>query len=103
MYKPILVPLDESKLADQVLPNVRVLAKTRQVPIILLKALDLVHPPSTNPSHSVYMDRRFNHYRSDAEDYLGHVKNSLGGLSVPIYVAALEGDAAVRIIAEAER
>ena len=103
MYKRILVPLDGSKLAEQVLPYVRVLAKTCQVPIILLKAFDLIHPPSTDPSHSVYMDRLFNHYRSDAEDYLGHVKNSLGGLGVPIYITAPEGDAAVRIIAEAER
>ena len=68
MYKRILVPLDGSKLAEQVLPYVRVLAKTCQVPIILLKAFDLIHPPSTDPSHSVYMDRLFNHYRSDAED-----------------------------------
>ena len=47
MYKRILVPLDGSKLAEQVLPYVRVLAKTCQVPIILLKAFDLIHPPST--------------------------------------------------------
>ena len=31
------------------------------------------------------------------------MKNSLGGLGVPIYIAAPEGDASVRIIAEAER
>ena len=40
MYKRILVPLDGSKLPEQVLPYVRVLAKTFQVPIILLKAFD---------------------------------------------------------------
>ena len=71
MYKRILVPLDGSKLAGQVLPYVRVLAKTRQVPIIPLKAFDLIHLPSTAPSHSVYMDRLFNHYRSDAERLSG--------------------------------
>jgi nucleotide-binding universal stress UspA family protein len=49
------------------------------------------------------MDRLFNHYCSDVEDYLGHVKNSLGGLGAPIYIAAPENDAGVRIIAEAER
>ena len=103
MYKRILVPLGGSKLAEQVLPYVRVLAKTCQVPIILLKAFYLIHPPSTDPSHAVYMDRLFNHYRSDAEDYLEHVKNSLGGLGVPIYITAPEGDATIRIIAEAER
>ena len=31
------------------------------------------------------------------------MKNSLGGFGVPIYITAPEGDAAVRIIAEAER
>jgi nucleotide-binding universal stress UspA family protein len=103
MYKRILVPLDGSKLAEQVLPYVRVMAKTFQVPIILLKAFDLIHPPPTDPSHAVYMDRLFNYYRSDAEDYLGHAKSSLSGLGVPIYIAAPEGDAAVRIIAEAEK
>ena len=68
MYKRILVPLDGSNLAEQVLPYIRVMAKTCQVPIILLKAFDLIHPPCTDPSHAVYMDRLFNHYRNDAED-----------------------------------
>ena len=103
MYRRILVPLDGSKLAEQVLPHVRVMAKACQVPIVLLKAFDLIHPPSTEPAHAVYLDRLFNYYRNDAEEYLGHINNSLSGLGVPISIVTQEGDAATQIINEAER
>ena len=103
MYKRILVPLDGSKLAEQVLPYVRLLGKMCQVPIVLLKSFALIYPPSTDPSHAVYLDRLYSYYRNEAEEYLGHVKSSLSGLGVPVSTWTPEGDAAAQIIAEAER
>ena len=40
MYQRIMVPLDGSKLAEQVLPYVSQLAKAQQTPIHLLRMFD---------------------------------------------------------------
>ena len=40
MYSRMLVPLDESKLAEQVLPYARYLAKALSIPVELLEVVD---------------------------------------------------------------
>jgi nucleotide-binding universal stress UspA family protein len=57
MYTRILVPLDESKLAERVLPYVILFARVFQSRIELLRVLEPL-PPATkgNPGH-VYTSR----------------------------------------------
>jgi nucleotide-binding universal stress UspA family protein len=57
MYTRMLIPLDGSKLAEQVLPYARFLARTLSIPVELLQAAD---PEAlsllTDPEHSRYAD-----------------------------------------------
>ena len=57
MYTRMLIPLDGSKVAEQVLPYARFLARTLSLPVELLQAAD---PEAlallTDPSHSRYAD-----------------------------------------------
>ena len=45
MYKKILVPLDGSRLAEQILPYVRLLAVTDNIPVELLWVNDVEIAP----------------------------------------------------------
>ncbi|PKB63719.1 MAG: hypothetical protein BZY80_05860 [SAR202 cluster bacterium Io17-Chloro-G2] len=103
MYKSILVPLDGSKLAEQVLPYVSLLAKAHQTPIQLLRVFDPVTHELAGQAGGQYTDRLATAFRNDATTYLGQVATSLRSTGVEISVAALEGDPASHIISEAER
>ena len=84
MYDKILVPLDGSALAEQVLPYVRPLAKALVTSIELLRiipptGLELADPSSANP-------------QDQALDYLRSISaslNDLGGLHL-LYCASGE-------------
>ena len=60
MYSRMLIPLDESKLAEQVLPYARYLAKALAIPVELLEVVD---PEAlkllANPEQGRYVDTRF--------------------------------------------
>jgi nucleotide-binding universal stress UspA family protein len=106
MYLRIVVPLDGSELAEQVLPYVRLLGKTLSVPIDLLRVVD--------PSFS-YMADFTNVLRSEqtdspmvrhAEGYLERIIASLReeGLRASGAVFKVYGDtAASQILSEAEK
>jgi len=57
MYSRMLIPLDESKLAEQVLPYARYLVKALAIPVELLEAVD---PDElkllANPEQGRYVD-----------------------------------------------
>jgi nucleotide-binding universal stress UspA family protein len=67
--KTIVVPLDGSALAEQVLPRVTDLAKKMALQVILLRAYAL--PPSvTGDEFGTYMEELINQIESDAREYL---------------------------------
>jgi nucleotide-binding universal stress UspA family protein len=95
MYDKILVPLDGSALAEQVLPYVRPLTKALAASIELLRAIppaghELADPNSTNSEDQVL-------------DYLRSVSASLNDLGISISCAVRQGDPAPWIISEAEQ
>ncbi len=91
MYTRILVPLDGSELAEQVLPYVRILGKGFNVQVDLLRLIDPTPPGRTDPGEV-----------SKARDYLERVASSLRKEGLKAYPTVGEGDAARCIVAEAE-
>ncbi|MBI4297621.1 MAG: universal stress protein [Chloroflexi bacterium] len=103
MYSRILVPLDGSPLAEQVLPYVRVLALRLNAPITLLRAFGPVPDVWADPAHGLYLDRLIDDFRDKAQDYLSAVGHNLRDLGVSISIATPEGGPARHIIEEAEK
>lgn len=102
MYSRIIVPLDGSQLAEQVLPYVRMFAKKLTVPIQLLQAYS---PPSSelnDPAHGRYLDQMDTALRDKAIDYLNQVKASVPNAKAEISCLVQAGDPAACIVAEAE-
>ncbi len=83
MYSKILVPLDGSKLAEQVLPYVRLLAGAVKIPIELLGVIDLGGIAATTGSHRArYLGMLANDARRASESYLERVSVSIPGIAV---------------------
>ena len=101
MYERILVPLDGSPLAEQVLPFVSVLGKTFGSSVVLLRVFDPVPAELSDPAHGVYIDRLAASFRNSALEYLVRVKRSLSELGDNVTTIAHEGDAASHILNEA--
>jgi nucleotide-binding universal stress UspA family protein len=102
MYTRILVPLDGSYLAEQVLPYVRVLACAFRSQIELLSTFS---PPYVyrEPNPSVYPEQIEEGYRSQSMDYLRSIDTSLADLMVPVSRVVHIGDPASLVVSEAER
>ncbi len=102
MYTRILVPLDGSSVAEQVLPYVRVLGRALKTRVELLRVFEPVSASLADPSHGLYVDRIFASMRDHVDSYLERVAKSLreGGLTVSF--TADEGSPAASIVREAE-
>lgn len=103
MYTRILVPLDGSKLAEQVLPYVRLLAGAYKIPIDLLNVFDPVPPGFADPGHGLYDTQISTSYRDNAVDYLERIGAPIRNTGVSVSCAAHEGNPAGHITNEAEK
>ena len=103
MYARILVPLDGSKLPEQVLPYVRLLASTFKIPIGLLNVFEPVSPQLADPEHNLFESQISTNFRDQANDYLQKVKSTLDDIGVVISCDVHEGNPANHIINEAEK
>jgi nucleotide-binding universal stress UspA family protein len=87
MYTRILIPLDGSKIAEQVLPYARFLAKALSLPVELLQAAD---PEAlallTDPAHSRYADTVWADKINTGRAYLDAVARSFEGTRVQCLV-----------------
>ena len=83
MYTGMLIPLDGSKIAEQVLPYARFLAKALSLPVELLQAAD---PETlallTDPAHSRYADTVWADKINTGRTYLEAVAGSFKGARV---------------------
>jgi len=70
MYTRILVPLDGSGLAEQVLPYAGLLAGALKIPVSLLNVFDCVPPQFADPGRGLYETQLTASYRDNAIDYL---------------------------------
>ncbi|MEX0799977.1 MAG: universal stress protein [Dehalococcoidia bacterium] len=106
MYKRILVPLDGSRLAEQTLPYVRLLAGKLSLPVELLRVIDHVPPTLADPEHKRYLDQVALSLQNEAADYLGGVAASLEEAGLKVSTSVHEGghasDVASYIVSEAE-
>ena len=103
MYTRILVPLDGSKLAEQVLPYVRVLAPALESQVHLVRVVEA-------PINEVALASRPKYYRGvleaeahRAEGYLADIAASLREDDLSVSSAVVDGRPAACIAAEAER
>ena len=87
MYTKMLIPLDGSKVAEQVLPYARCLARKLSIPIELLQAAD---PEAlallTDPTHSRYADTVWADKINSGKTYLDAVARSFEGARVQCVV-----------------
>ncbi len=102
MYKRILVPLDGSKLAEQVLPHVRSLATAFGLDLDLLSTFGPSHTYS-GPNPSSYPHQVEDNLRAQSMDYLHSIKSSIVSLGVPVSCTVRLGEPASWIVSEAER
>ena len=101
MYRRILIPLDGSKLAEQVLPYARLLAKAQHVPIELLHVFDRLPSVLANSSGGQDADCSATAFRYEANEYIEQIASSLRSVGVEVTVASREGDPASLILREA--
>ena len=82
MYTKMLVALDESSVAEQVLPYARFLAKMLKLPIELVTAIDLAGI-ATSTAHEVRrFDTLVDDIRSTSESYLERISKTFPETSV---------------------
>jgi nucleotide-binding universal stress UspA family protein len=102
MYARILVPLDGSRVADQVLPYVRLLGKGLEARVDLLRIFEPVPASLADPAHGLDLDRIIASERSHVQDYLERVAESLRKDGLTVSSTVCEGHAAGYIVREAE-
>jgi len=87
MYTRIIIPLDGSQVAEQVLPYARFLAKALAIPVNLLQVIDLdAVALLANPEQGRYIDTVLDDLTRDGRAYLQTVAQSIAGASVECLV-----------------
>ncbi|MBC8279395.1 MAG: universal stress protein [Chloroflexi bacterium] len=98
MYESILVPLDGSPLAEEVLPFVSRISLGMGIPIHLMQVMHTVSEELADPAHGLYRSSITAGVRDEAIDYLNSVKRRIPGAEVTC--EAYEGDVISHIIEE---
>ena len=104
MYRKILVPLDGSKLAEQVLPYARLLGKALGSQIELLRVGGPI--PSTQldaAASGATLEQATDSIRRKTQDYLERTATFLHDTGLEVSCSTLEGSPASHIVSEAER
>jgi nucleotide-binding universal stress UspA family protein len=88
MYRRILIPLDGSSLAEQVLPYGRFLAKNLRIPVQLLKVMDVNELElTTKVSQGLYFEK-LSHSKLSNRIYLEAIAQSFPAAQVSCSVHA---------------
>jgi nucleotide-binding universal stress UspA family protein len=94
MYDKILIPLDGSALAEQVLPYVTPLAKALAASIELLRTIPPAGLELADPPPGRYPHQSGANLQDQALDYLKGINASLNDLGVSISYIVRQGDPA---------
>ena len=97
MYKNILLPLDGSKIADEVIPAAISLAKSFDAIITLIQVVEVI--PVLKEARE--LESKF--LREQAGEYLNRIKGRIEKEGIPAQVAILTGKPEVEILNYAER
>lgn len=103
MYQRILVPLDGSVTAEQVLPYGRLLSKGFNAGITLLHVIDGTTVDQADLEHGAVMNQLAESARARAGEYLAGVAGSLRSEGLAVSASILEGNPASVIVAESEK
>lgn len=102
MYSRIIVPLDGSPAAEQVLPYVRWFAQRLTVPVQLLQAYSPYPAELSDPEHGRYLDQMDAGLQERAYDYLERTRGSIPDARAEISCLVKAGDPASCIVDQAE-
>ena len=87
MYTRMLIPLDGSQVAEQVLPYARCLAKALKIPVELLEVIDLEDLRLlANPERGRYIDTLLSEKMEAGKSYLEAIAQSFQGTQVTCVV-----------------
>jgi nucleotide-binding universal stress UspA family protein len=103
MYQRILVPLDGSHLAEQVLAWVEILAKGMQSRVELLRVIEPPPPGLSDSVHGIYPHRVSASIGSHAQNYLESLAIPLRQNGLSVSSAVQEGNPAPAIASEAAK
>ena len=103
MFDRVLVTLDGSKLAEQMLPYAMLLARGLKAHLELLRIIEPVGPDVASSAGGEQMDEAIVGMRAGAQGYLDGVAAPLKGSTMPVSCTVQEGPPAVQIVTEAER
>ncbi|MCH7786274.1 MAG: universal stress protein [Chloroflexi bacterium] len=114
MYKQILVPLDGSELAEQVLPHAQGLAKTYEATIHILRAFTHDHDGlmglhskveiGLTTETSFDLQRQYGEaQKTTITEYIEHVRDRIKNEGIDVKVEALEGSAYDQIVDYAKK
>ncbi|CAN5624768.1 universal stress protein [soil metagenome] len=99
LYHKILVPLDGSALAEQVLPHLQRLAAPSETTLVLVNVIEPI-PYSMPPL--CYTPPNFLPYlRSSAEAYIAEQQKQLQAVGFQVEAHVIEGDAATNLVSVA--
>ena len=103
MYTRILVPLDGSSTAEQVLPYVRLLGRKAGTKVDLLRIIEPLPDEIAAPERGVYLDEMIENVLGQQREKLNQVAADLNSEGITASVTAEEGKPAERIVEEAEK
>ncbi len=103
MYKRILVPLDGSKISEQVLPYVSAFASVLGSEVELIRCIEPISEEMADPAHGIFLDRVVESFLARAKEYLGSVGEPLRRAGLNVSAIAQEGDPATKILEQAEK
>ncbi len=103
MYRRILVPLDGSPTAAQVLPYVQTLATGLKAGVTLLRVIEPVPEDWAKPAVGLYLDKVVRNLLDTAVDELAKDAEALRRTGLTVACAAHEGRPADKILEEAAK
>lgn len=103
MYTRILVPMDSSEVAEQILPYASLLAKGLEVPVELFRAIEPVSHELTDPRHGLSLDQIVTSIRVWGLEYLNKIATPLLEDGISVSCEVQQGEPASQILAEAHR
>ncbi|HEU0022194.1 MAG TPA: universal stress protein [Dehalococcoidia bacterium] len=100
MFKRILVPLDGSQFAEQVLPYAEILAKPDQMSVTLLRVVEPMSYKVVAASRGIPADQARASMEAYSQEYLEQVAASFREQGMPVLAKVLEGAVAGCIVDE---
>jgi nucleotide-binding universal stress UspA family protein len=77
MYEQVLVPIDGSKIAEQVIPYAKMLQRKMESRVELVRVIEEPHPEPSNRSYTSYLEQMTTTLQSETANYMQELAESL--------------------------